>query len=117
MRRTFKSSRDYFSEVERLNSDELGWTAVRLTSTSEQSNDVVFANVHSSTLTLDLSGTSRHYTKMDGIVDLAPTRPGDVCIVPAGLEARFAWQISGQEQNSLMVEFDHRLFADYCPEV
>ena len=116
MARQFNSNRQYFEEVKDRTSDELGWTGLRLSLTRETSNDVLFSRTLTNTLTLELTGTSRHLTQMDGIAAERRTQPGDVCRIPAGVSARFAWDVSEPEQRSIVIEFGSDLFSAYCPE-
>ncbi len=83
---------------------------------SETSSDVTFTSTDRNGLVLDLSGTKRHLTQMDGILDETPTRPGDVCLVPPGMEARFAWDVKSVRQKSITVEFDVALLATFLPD-
>ena len=82
MARQFNSNRQYFEEVKDRTSDELGWTGLRLSLTRETSNDVLFSRTLTNTLTLELTGTARHLTQMDGIAAERRTQPGDVCRIP-----------------------------------
>jgi AraC family transcriptional regulator len=113
----FKTNADYFEQVAEKTSDELAWTSLRMYRALEASNDVRFENTQRHSLTLDLTGTHRHVTDMDGLFEEGPTYPGDVCQIPAGLSARFAWDVNGVHQRSLMVEFDDNIFKLYCPEI
>jgi AraC family transcriptional regulator len=83
---------------------------------SETSSDVTFTSTSRNGLVLDLSGTKRHLTQMDGILDQTPTRRGDVCLIPPGLEVRFAWDVKSSRQNSITVEFDSALMACFLPD-
>jgi AraC family transcriptional regulator len=116
MPKVFGHHRQYIDEVQDRTSDRLGWRGVRMTLTRETSNDLLFTRMLKNALTLELTGTSAHLTKMDGIVTERPTRPGDICQIPAGVSARFAWDVSDAEQRSIVVEFDDALLSIYCPE-
>jgi AraC family transcriptional regulator len=83
---------------------------------SETSSDVTFTATNRIGLVLDLSGTARHLTRMDGIFDETPTRRGDVCLIPPGIEARFAWEVKSARQTSITLEFDPVVLADYLPD-
>lgn len=116
MPKSFNNVADYFSQLECTTSDELGWTGLRLLSASETANDVMFSTNRQS-ITLDLTGTSKHLSVMDGWTSERATDPGDICLVPAGIDARFSWTIATPVQHSIMVDFDHSLFTHYCPEI
>lgn len=116
MPKVFKNVADYFSRLACKTSDELGWTGLRLMSACEVADDVTFSTSKES-ITLDLTGTASHLSVMDGQAAERATDPGDVCFVPAGIEARFSWTISTPFQHSIMVEFDRSLFTHYCPEI
>ncbi len=117
MQKHYKNSTQYFREASKNSAVKNNFSFLKIYNTIEYSNDVIFANTINSSFTLDLSGTSKHLTVMDGIMSDAPTRPGDICQIPAGLEARFAWEVVGEHQRSIMVEFDQELFKSYCPEL
>jgi AraC-like DNA-binding protein len=115
--RQFKFSGEYFKEVADATSDRLNWKSIWICLARETSNDVTFQNSARNSLTVDLSGTRRHLAVMDGKTEEAPTAIGDVCQIPAGLSARFAWDTLGLEQRSIMLEFDGEFFAAHCPEI
>jgi AraC family transcriptional regulator len=115
--RQFKFSGEYFKQVADATSDCLNWTSIWLCRARETSNDVTFQNAQRNSLTLDLSGTARHLTVMEGKTDETPTGVGDICQIPKGLSARFAWETIGPEQSSIMVEFGDDIFATHCPEI
>jgi AraC family transcriptional regulator len=113
----FKSSSDYFQRVAELTSDPLGWTGLRIYSAVETSNDVVFEKTHRHSITLELTGTRTHLSQFDGISSDRPTQSGEVCQIPAGLSARFAWDTIDDTQRSIMLDFDNQLFQTFCPEI
>lgn len=92
------------------------WQSLRLCKTAETSNDLTFANIDRHTLAVELSGTVKHLTVMDGHTHDAATHVDDICQLPAGLAARFAWQTIGSRQESLILEFDSDMFTRFCPE-
>lgn len=83
---------------------------------SEVSSDVTFTSTNRNGLVVDLSGTVKHLTQMDGKLDETPTRRGDVCLIPPGMEVRFAWQIKGERQTSITLEFDSGALAVFLPD-
>lgn len=117
MSKLYKNSTEYFKEVSPKKQLEINSNFLKIYDATEYSNDIIFRNTTKSSLTLDLSGTSKHLTVMDGIISDALTHPGDICQIPAGLEARFAWEVLGDNQKSIMVEFNQDLFKSYCPEL
>lgn len=116
MSNKFNFSGDYFKQVAATTSDPLQWNSVWICLAREVSNDVTFINAKRSSLTVDLSGTKHHLTEMDGKRDERKTNPSDVCQIPVGAKARFAWETLGAEQQSIMLEFDDDLFSIHCPE-
>jgi len=112
----FAHHRAYVDEVKTQSSDRHGWPGLRLALTEEQSNDLLFTRMTSSALTLELTGTARHLTHMDGIAAERSTNIDDICQMPAGVGARFAWDVGEGLQRSIVVEFGDELFATYCPE-
>ena len=78
---------------------------------------MLFSRTLTNTLTLELTGTARHLTQMDGIAAERRTQPGDVCQIPAGVSARFAWDVSEPvSDREFVIEFGSDLFSAYCPE-
>ncbi len=116
MPKAFNNVSDYLSELVCTTSDDLGWTGLRLMSACGIADDVAFSTSKES-ITLELTGTISHLSVMDGRANERATNPGDICLVPAGVEARFSWTISEPLQHSVLVEFDRSLFAHYCPEI
>ncbi len=117
MTKTFSSVAEYFDQLQKVESDGLGWLALRMVMAREAANDLIFTNTDKNTITLELTGTASHFTSMDGICDSRRTAPDDVCSIPAGIEARFSWTISAPSQYSVLVEFDETLFTHYAPEI
>ncbi len=113
----FKSSTDYFEYVATGSSSPSDWRGIRIFKSVETSNDVTFENTTSHSLTLDHTGTANHLSRMDGIISNRPTHPGEICQIPAGLSARFAWEVAGETQRSSMIVFDSGIFKAYCPEI
>jgi AraC-like DNA-binding protein len=112
----FRSATDYYEKVAEKTSDIADWPALRLYRTAEKSNDLFFAKFERNTLAVELSGTAKHLSVMDGKVYETPTRINDVCQLPKGCSGRFAWQTIGDKQKSLILEFDTNLFVRHCPE-
>ena len=117
MTKTFSSVAEYFDQLQKVESDGLGWPALRMVMAREAANDLIFTNTDKNTITLELTGTASHFTSMDGICDSRRTAPDDVCSIPAGIEARFSWTIFAPSQCSVLVEFDETLFTHYAPEI
>jgi AraC family transcriptional regulator len=115
MAKLFAQHGDYIDEVKFLSSDHLSWPGLRLSLTRESSNDLMFTRMARHALTLELTGAARHLTHMDGIAAERATQVDDVCQMPAGVSARFAWDVTGT-QSSIVVEFGEELLTTYCPE-
>lgn len=115
MARLFAHHGAYVDEVALLSSDRHDWPGLRLALTSETSNDLLFTRTARNALTLEMTGTSRHLTVMDGIVAERPTEVDDICRMPEGISARFAWDVTGR-QNSIVVAFSEELLSTYAPE-
>jgi AraC family transcriptional regulator len=112
----FRCATDYYEKVAEATSDDASWESLRLYKTVEHSNDISFARIERHTLAIELSGTARHLSIMDSRTYDAPTCINDVCQLPAGISARFAWETIGDRQQSLILEFDADLFVTHCPE-
>lgn len=112
----FAHHRAYVDEVKVNSSDRHAWPGLRLALTEERSNDLLFTRMTRSALTLELTGTTRHLTHMDGIAAERATEIDDICQMPAGVSARFAWDVGEGLQRSIVVEFEEELLSTYCPE-
>jgi AraC family transcriptional regulator len=109
--------RDYVETVVVSSSAAKGWDNLRLFKTQEISNDVSLSSISSNTLILELSGTSRHLSELDGKVYERQTASNEICQLPQGIAARFAWNTLGDKQYAIVVEFDTDLFSRHCPEI
>lgn len=114
--RVFGSATDYYEEVAEKISDENDWPSLRLYKTIEQSNDLSFSNVDRNTIVVELTGTAKHLSIIEGKHCDSPSKVNDICQMPAGLSSRFAWETINGAQESLVLEFDDELFTTHCPE-
>jgi AraC family transcriptional regulator len=114
---TFDDSGKYYESVKLANARVINIRAMSAFRTQEKSNDVIFEASRKNTLILELSGTAAHMTDMNGKIARTITRRDQICLVPAGLRARFAWQTLGPVQHSFVVEFADDFFQIYCPEI
>jgi AraC family transcriptional regulator len=117
MKTTFDTLRDYHVNDPSLMVTRHEMPHLAITRLHETSNDITIASVDRNFLSMDLSGTARHLTRMEGCASDQPTRPGDVAQVPAGMTVRYAWDTIGPRQTCLVVEFDLGLFELFAPEV
>jgi AraC family transcriptional regulator len=117
MKREFQTIRDYHLSARQIEARDRSWKGLRASILIEGSNDVAFAATEANGIVLTLDGTARHLTRMDGMNDETPSRPGEVCLIPAGLSVHLAWTNHGELQESYMLEFDMSLFETYAPEV
>jgi AraC-like DNA-binding protein len=115
--REFKFNSDYFKEVAESSSSGSHLKSVWVCVSREVSNDVTFLSALNNSLTVDLSGTRRHLTVMDGKTTETQTNFGDICQVPRGAFARFAWDTLDDYQQSVMLEFSDTIFEIHCPEI
>jgi AraC family transcriptional regulator len=117
MHRTFPTIRDYHHRAPEIDMQNSEWGTVRASVLIEGSGDIRFARVDRNALVLTLDGTARHLTRMDGICDATPSQPGDICVIPRGVELHLAWTNRDTLQKTVMVEFDEAIFANFAPEV
>lgn len=117
MKREFQTIRDYHLSARQIEARDRTWPGLRASILIEGSNDVAFAATAANGIVLTIDGTARHLTRMDGLNDETPSRPGEVCLIPAGLSVHLAWTNHGELQESYMLEFDMSLFETYAPEV
>lgn len=117
MQKKFATIRDYHRKASDVCVDAVDWCHVRASVLKEPDGDVVFERTDRSGICVTLDGTGAHLTRMDGINDETPSRAGEVCLIPAGLDVHLAWVNHDPVQTSVMLEFDDGLFVAYAPEV
>ena len=78
MKTTFDTLRDYHVNDPSLMVRRHEMEHLAVTRLHETSNDITIASVDRNFLSMDLSGTARHLTRMEGCASDRPTRPGDV---------------------------------------
>jgi AraC family transcriptional regulator len=116
MQKQYKSLEDYYDTDQGITFQPHSGDYYRVGLLSETSSDVSFTSTNRNGLVVDLSGTLQHLTQMDGHLDETPTRRGDVCLIPPGMDVRFAWQIKGDRQTSITLEFDSDALDAYLPD-
>jgi AraC family transcriptional regulator len=116
MAKLYRSLQEYHDADSSITFQKYEAVQYRIGLLIEKSSDVTFTSTNRNSLVLDLSGTSRHLTQMDCILDETPTRRGDVCLIPPGIEARFAWDVITASQASVILEFDTDLLASFLPD-
>ena len=117
MRKRFQTIGDYHRFDPDIRVETADFVGLRVSVLREGSGDVSFTRTNRSGLVLTLDGTRRHLTRMDGVSDAAPSRAGEVCLIPQGVDVHLAWENLDTVQTSLMVEFDAALFQTYSPEI
>ena len=117
MKRNYQSIRDYhLCELKgRVESRTFG--GVRASILIEESNDINFLQTAGNAIVLTLDGSAQHLTRMESIRDETPTRSGEICLIPLGVELHLAWSNHERLQQSYMLEFDNALFETYAPEM
>jgi AraC family transcriptional regulator len=116
MRKSYQNIQEYHDNDQDIQYSKYEQPGFRVASLGEISSDITFTTTNRNTIILDLSGTEKHLTRMDGVTDERPTQPGDICLVPPGMQVRFAWTIRDERQHSILVEFDSDLFQNHLPE-
>lgn len=117
MKVRFDTLRDYHVNDPSLLLARLDLPQLTVTRLQEVSNDITIQSVDRNFLSMDVSGTSRHLTRMEGVASDQRTRPGDVALVPTGMSVRYAWDTISTRQTCVVVEFDQGFFELYAPEV
>lgn len=95
----------------------LEWKGLRLTTTQETDGDVVVPAVERDILVMTLNGTRRHFSRVDSEEYTAPSRPGEVAMLPRGVRLASHWQNHDSLQTFHLVEFIPELFQIYAPEI
>jgi AraC family transcriptional regulator len=117
MQKRFGTIRDYHQSDPDIRVEAIDLPAIRLSRLREGSGDVRFVRTDRNGLCLTEDGSAAHLTRMDGLDDETPSRPGEICVIPGGVEVHLAWRNHAPVQTSLMVDFDTKLFELYAPEV
>jgi AraC family transcriptional regulator len=117
MRKRFQTIHDYHRFDPDIRVDSVEFAGLRVSLLREGSGDVTFTRTNRSGLVMSFDGTRTHRTRMDGITDNTPSHPGEVCLIPEGLDVDLAWENHAPVQTSVMVEFDATLFRTYVPEL
>jgi len=117
MQPTFRSFEEYHRQADRVRAVSQSWTGVRAVDINEVDGEFSIAAAERNGLVLTMDGSAAHLTRMDRILDETPSHPGEVCLVPAGVDVHLSWRNDGGTQRSLMVEFDNDLFSIYAPEI
>jgi len=117
MQKRFRTIRDYHAADPGIDALHHDLPHLRVTHLVERDGDVKFLRTDRSGVVLTLDGSARHLTRMDGIADETPSRPGEVSFIPEGLDVHLAWKNHGEVQHSLMIDFDPGLFETYVPEI
>ncbi len=116
MRKSYETIQDYHDSDQDIQYSKYEQPTFRVGLLTEKSSDVTFSSTRRNAIVLDLSGTERHLTRMGDLSDNSPTQSDDVCLIPAGLDVRFAWTTKGDKQNTIMVEIESTLFETHMPE-
>lgn len=117
MRRRFSTIRDYHDKAPEIRVQHADFGSVKASLLTEHSGDVQFAETDRNGIVLTLDGSATHLTRMAGINDESPSNPGEICLIPHGLDVHLAWTNHAEFQKSLMLEFDDTLFTAFAPEV
>lgn len=116
MHKRFKSLQEYHDFDPEIAFRKYEGDYFRVGLLSEMSSDVTFTATNRNGLVVDLSGTLKHLTRMDGTLDETPTEKGDVCLLPPGIEVQLAWTVKDEGQQNITLEFDSAAFSAYHPE-
>ncbi|MFN3972138.1 MAG: helix-turn-helix domain-containing protein [Gemmobacter sp.] len=117
MQKRFSTIRDYHQTDPDIRVEFAEFPSLRISRLHEGSGDVRFVRTAMNGLVLTEDGSAAHLTRMDGIDDDTPSRPGEICLIPGGVAVHLAWRNHAALQTSLMVDFDDALFQTYAPEV
>lgn len=114
--RIFETASEYYNQVAEKTSDDKDWPSLRLCKIVEPSNDLSFMHVSRNTIIVELTGTTRNVSTIESKYQDAPTVANDICQMPTGTSARFAWDAIDGQREALVLEFDDALFVNHCPE-
>ncbi len=112
----FETATEYYNQVAQKTSDDKAWPSLRLCKIVEPSNDLSFMYIVKNTIIVELTGTTRNLSIIEGKCYDHPTTLDDICQLPAGLSARFAWDAINGQREALVLEFDDDLFVNHCPD-
>ena len=117
MKQSYEDLQGYHKQGHGITAKEVEWPAVRAALLSEESNEIVFTKTKRSALVLTLDGSASHMTRMEGIQDETPSKPGEICFIPENAEVHLAWKNHIHLQKSIILEFETSMFSFYAPEM
>jgi AraC family transcriptional regulator len=117
MTRFYNTIDHYFEGEPSVSVQSLKLNGLLVSSLDESSNDISIASTGTHSLLLSVTGSTHHRVRIGDKVCEAPTKPGDISLIPAGIDLHSSWTTSGDKLKTITVEFDSSLFRMFAPEI
>jgi AraC family transcriptional regulator len=117
MTKFFHSIDQYFDVEPDVSVQALQLNGVLVSALDEQSNDISIASTGLHSLLLSQSGSEFHQVRIGDAFREAPTQPGDVALIPAGIDLHSAWTTNEDGLKTVTLEFSTSMFKIFAPEI
>jgi hypothetical protein len=115
MTRFFNTINQYFEVEPSVSVQSLKLNGLLISALDESSNDISIASTDTHSLLLSLTGSDYHHVRIGEKVCEAPTRPGDVSLIPSGVDLHSSWRAKGDKLKTITIEFNSSLFKAFTP--
>jgi AraC family transcriptional regulator len=117
MTRHYDTIDQYFEGEPRVSVQTMQMNGLVVSSLDETSNDISIASTNMHSVLLSITGSSYHNVRIGDKVQKSPTRPGDVSLIPSGVNLRSEWRTKGSALRTISLEFNTDLFKVFTPEI
>jgi AraC family transcriptional regulator len=117
MTKFFSTINQYFATEPRVSVQSLDLSGLLVSTLDETSNDISVASTRTQALLISRTGSDQHHVRIDDRFKEAPTRPGDVSLIPCGVRLQSAWRTNGYTLKTVSLEFTSDLFNAFAPEI
>jgi AraC family transcriptional regulator len=117
MTKFFNSIDQYFDVEPNVSVQTLQMNGVLVSALDERSNDISIASTGLHSLLLSLSGSEFHQVRIGDAFREAPTQPGDVALIPSGIDLHSAWKTKEDSLKTVTLEFGTSMFKIFAPEL
>jgi AraC family transcriptional regulator len=117
MTKFFDTINEYFDVEPRVSVQSVALNGMLVSELDETPNDIAVASTFTHSLLLSLSGSDHHRVRIGDQFREAPTLPGDVALIPNGIDLHSSWRTSGYTLKTVSLEFDTTLFNIFAPEI
>jgi hypothetical protein len=113
----FNTINQYFDAEPYVSVQTLQLNSLLISALDESSNDISIASTSMHSVLVSLTGSDYHHVRIGDKFRAAPTRPGEVSLIPSGIGFRSAWRTKGDRLKTVTLEFGADLFRIFAPEI